>query len=536
MKRFVLGIVCCVLLSSCGMRYARAVMDDVETYMQDAPDSARKALDALPRHSHRLPWQHARYCLLLSSALDRSGVDVQDDSLARYAADYYGYFGRADKKFYSLYYLGRVHENRGDRQGAMDAFVKAETIKSRKVSHRFRWALEIHMGAIYSQIYEFDRAIEANQRAAEYARQAGWWGACAEALVHNARIHTTFGRLAQADSCRRILDTLDMGGDLWLQSAVAGYDSRRMLEGGRRSERIITFNDSIIGVFKEAQSLLPWDDFCRTYLGADDASKAYDAIQKYRKYHKKERESVYYGLLSEVLDSLGDIKGSHEAYKRYVAISDSVALTIFHQDTKFLKERYAWQVQSSRRRTLFWIIVVISVLFIGILARFLFLRKKEKESLLQMYENLEQEYQELQGLPAKMENISHEAAGLLGDRLKVLAHFFTGKQPSSLDLIAPQLETLSENRKELLESIGLLLAVYRPDFIVQLVDSGLTPAECGYCCLLALGLRNAEVGDVINREGVNNINSAIRKKLHLDANSTKLGTVLKGMMDDLGLQ
>ena len=535
MKRFLFDVVALLLLSSCGMRHARAVMDDVETYMQEEPDSARRALEALPRYSHRLPWQHARYCLLLSSALDRSGVDVQDDSLARYAADYYGIFGRSDKKFYSLYYLGRVHENRGDRQSAMDAFVKAETIKSRRVSDRFRWALEFHMGAIYSQIYEFDRAVEANQQAAEYARQAGWWGACGEALLQNARIHTTFGRLAQADSCRRILDTLDMGEDLRLQCAVAGYDSRRMLEEGRCSDRIITFNDSIVDVFKETPTFLPWVDLSRTYLRAGDASKAYDAIQKYRTSHI-ERESVYYGLLSEVLDSLDDIKGSLEAYKRYVAISDSVDLTIFHQDTKFLKERHAWQVQSAKRKTYWWIMVIVSALIIGLLARMLFRRRKEKEHLQRIYGELKQEYQDLQSLPAKMESISHEAAGLLGDRLKVLAHFFTGKQPASLDLIAPQLETLSENRKELLESIGLLLAVYRPDFVVQLIDNGLTPAECGYCCLLALGLRNAEVSEVINREGVNNINSAIRKKLHLESNSTKLGTVLKGMMDDSGLR
>lgn len=534
MKRFAFGVFFLLLLSSCGMRQARAVMDDVEKYMQEAPDSARRALEALPLRSHRFPWQHARYCLLLSSALDRSGVDVQDDSLARYAADYYGFFGRPDKKFYSLYYLGRVHENRGDRQSAMDAFVKAETIKSERVSPRFRSALEMHMGAIYSQIYEFDRAVEANQRAAEYARQAGWWSACGEALIQNARIHTTFGRLAQADSCRRILDTLEMGGALQIQCAVAGYDSRRLLEEGGRSDRIISFNDSIIDVFKGTPSFLPWADLSRTYLRAGDASKAYDAIQKYRKFHERHRESVYYGLLSEVLDSLGDITGSHEAYKRYVAISDSVDLTIFHQDTKFLKERHAWQVQSMKRKTVLWIIAFVSALIIGLLVRILFRRKKEKERLQQLYGELQQEYHDLQALPAKMESISQEAADLLGDRLKVLAHFFTGKQPASLDLIAPQLETLSENRKELLESIGLLLAVYRPDFIVRLVDGGLTPAECGYCCLLALGLRNAEVSDVINREGVNNINSAIRKKLHLDANSAKLGTVLKGMMDNSG--
>ena len=228
MKRFVSGVIALLLLSSCGMRHARAVMDDVETYMQDAPDSALRALEALPRQSHRLPWQHARYCLLLSSALDRSGVDVQDDSLARYASDYYGYFGRPDKKFYSLYYLGRVHENRGDRQSAMDAFVKAESIKSEKVSPRFRCALDMHIGTIYSQIFEFDKAVEANEKAIDNARKAAWWGALGESALLNARIHTTFGRLAQADSCRRILDTLDTDGILWLQCAVAGQDSKAL--------------------------------------------------------------------------------------------------------------------------------------------------------------------------------------------------------------------------------------------------------------------------------------------------------------------
>ena len=101
-------------------------------------------------------------------------------------------------------------------------------------------------------------------------------------------------------------------------------------------------------------------------------------------------------------------------------------------------------------------------------------------------------------------------------------------------MIAPQLESLTNNRKVLVETIGLLYAVYRPDFMMKLVERGLTPAECGYCCLIALGLRNGEVSDVINREGVNNINSAIRKKLGIQANSTKLGTVLKEMFGDSG--
>ena len=39
MKRTILGILTLLLLSACGNRVASGVMDDVETYIQEAPDS-----------------------------------------------------------------------------------------------------------------------------------------------------------------------------------------------------------------------------------------------------------------------------------------------------------------------------------------------------------------------------------------------------------------------------------------------------------------------------------------------------------------
>lgn len=94
-------------------------MRAAEGYMTESPDSARESLQALPSYSYRLPWLRARYCLLLSRALDLCDVNVQDDSLIRYSVDYYDHFGSPLNRFFSLYYLGCVHENRGDRQSAM---------------------------------------------------------------------------------------------------------------------------------------------------------------------------------------------------------------------------------------------------------------------------------------------------------------------------------------------------------------------------------------------------------------------------------
>lgn len=533
-KRATIVLLAALLLSSCGMRHARAVMDDVETYLQEAPDSARVALQALPLRTHYFPWQHARYCLLLSSALDRSGVLVENDSLARYAADFYDHFGSPVKRFYSQYYLGRVHENRGDRQSAMEAYIKAENITSNKVPNRFRCALEMHMGAIYAQIFEFDRAVEKNEQAAAYAKQDGLWSAYAESLLRIAKIYTTYGRLEKADKCRRELDSLLNEEPEWLRLSISGLDSRRMLIDGLSRETIARFNDSVILAHKQAPHLIPWEDFSITYVRSGNVDKALSAIQEYGCNHEAREKSIYYGILSEVLDSLGDLRGSLDAYKQYLAITDSLDLTIFNQDTKFLKERYSLQTQASRRKRQVWFSITVALLIIGSLLFVMIRRRKENTRLKNLYADLQEEYQYLKKLPSRLEGLSKEATELLGNRMAALSSFFTKKRPESLSLIAPQLESLTNNRKVLVETIGLLYAVYRPDFMMKLVERGLTPAECGYCCLIALGLRNGEVSDVINREGVNNINSAIRKKLGIQANSTKLGTVLKEMFGDSG--
>lgn len=529
-KRATIVLLAALLLSSCGMRHARAVMDDVETYLQEAPDSARVALQALPLRTHYFPWQHARYCLLLSSALDRSGVLVENDSLARYAADFYDHFGSPVKRFYSQYYLGRVHENRGDRQSAMEAYIKAENITSNKVPNRFRCALEMHMGAIYAQIFEFDRAVEKNEQAAAYAKQDGLWSAYAESLLRNAKIYTTYGRLEKADKCRRELDSLLNEEPEWLRLSISGLDSRRMLIDGLSRETIARFNDSVILAHKQAPHLIPWEDFSITYVRSGNVDKALSAIQEYGCNHEAREKSIYYGILSEVLDSLGDLRGSLDAYKQYLAITDSLDLTIFNQDTKFLKERYSFQEQATKRKTTGWLSLVVATLLFCAMLFFLVRRKKENVRLKSLYSDLQDEYKALQELPYKMDVISHEASSLLGNRIKALSSFFNKGTPSSLSLIATQLETLTQNRKELLETIGLLFAVYRPDFVLKLTEKGMTPAETGYCCLIALGMRTAEISKVINREGLFNISSALRRKLGLPQNSTKLGTVLKEML------
>ena len=129
-------------------------------------------------------------------------------------------------------------------------------------------------------------------------------------------------------------------------------------------------------------------------------------------------------------------------------------------------------------------------------------------------------------------SIQDEARALLGQRVKSLAQFLSVDPPSSLDKVADQLDSLTENRKELLETIGLLYAVYHPSFVNRLQMCGLSNGEIGYCCLLILGFRTGEIGDVINRSSSYHISSAIRQKVGLGPNDTNLSIFLKNLFKE----
>ncbi|MBR5724658.1 MAG: hypothetical protein IKX62_04715, partial [Bacteroidales bacterium] len=84
---------------------ARArLLHDVESYINDRPDSALAVLRGI--QTRNLSGFHVRsyYALLLSEALDKNYIDLTDDSLAMVANRYYGDHGSKLHRVKSWYY------------------------------------------------------------------------------------------------------------------------------------------------------------------------------------------------------------------------------------------------------------------------------------------------------------------------------------------------------------------------------------------------------------------------------------------------
>lgn len=92
------------VLTNCGRNYSRTI-DRAYGLVDTAPDSALALLSGISheRHGH----ETARYALVYTIAQDKSGWDVDDDSLLHVAYVYYD--GKPDDSLYAKcqYYMGK---------------------------------------------------------------------------------------------------------------------------------------------------------------------------------------------------------------------------------------------------------------------------------------------------------------------------------------------------------------------------------------------------------------------------------------------
>lgn len=126
MNRFVIiFLLMSFLLVSCDNRQTKSLLQDVETYIQERPDSALRVLrkvDSLTLNTKAL---RARYSVLFAMALDKNYIDTTALSILEPTVAYYERLGSPQDKMLSCYYLGRIYANRKDYPNAVIFYSQA---------------------------------------------------------------------------------------------------------------------------------------------------------------------------------------------------------------------------------------------------------------------------------------------------------------------------------------------------------------------------------------------------------------------------
>ena len=550
MKKSVLHIIFPVLFIaaaavSCSDRTTLMQLESVAAYVGEEPAQALSELDSLHQSGISGREANAKYALLYSMALDKNYIDSVDDSLINIAVAWYRHHGNADEKLKAYYYQGRIYQNAGDNESAMESFVKAEQYADKAEDITTAGLLYDAMSNVAIDIFDNASILEYCRRAESYHRKAKDGKRYSYTLLGLAIYYTIEG---QYDELSSVLDSVKMFWDILDISHKDSYYQFRLAEFKEtgQTQKLETGIEEYISEFPE--DTVNWISVAECYLALKEPRKALEALDKYKNKNTGYRkEPAYYIHESNAYDSLGISDSALASYKMYQDITDSMDMVIFEQDTKFLRERYEknrliTDLKYERAIIILSSIIVLLVLACTIYFLRVLVRKRESEKrkmekefaeFRQQYEDLKMEKIELDNLILSNPPIDRQSKRVLNDRLELLNRFFAAEISSntSIDRKASQeLSRLVEDRRNFMYTTRMTFAAAHPEFIRLLEEKGMTESEIEYCCLYAIGLKGKEIGAYIEKKRHYNESSCIRKKLGLGEHDTNLSIYLKKIL------
>ena len=140
------------------------LLNDVESYIMEHPDSALVVLEAIDREELTTDRSRAHHALLHAMALDKNWVDVTNDSLALVAVNYYKDNGPRSNYARSLYYLGKCYYYAHEYDKAILELSKAESVAA-ECDSLYLGMIKTEQANTYSNTYNSIEELKCIQEA-----------------------------------------------------------------------------------------------------------------------------------------------------------------------------------------------------------------------------------------------------------------------------------------------------------------------------------------------------------------------------------
>lgn len=150
----------------------RTELIDVESYINERPDSALAFLQSIDISSVKGKAVKNHYYLLLAQAKDKCFIDETNDSLMLCVVDYYKKRNDFNKLFRSYYYLGRIQQNDSRYSDAMYSYTEAEQLLDHIDDDYAKGLLYAQIGALNHSCLDFKKALAAFEEAYRYYDKA----------------------------------------------------------------------------------------------------------------------------------------------------------------------------------------------------------------------------------------------------------------------------------------------------------------------------------------------------------------------------
>ena len=162
------------LVLSCTHPTVDKKLDCAEQCMNSSPDKALSLLKEIPQGDLLTSEEKAHYALLMSMALDKNYIDVQNDSLISIAVNYYSHTDDADKRMKALYYNGIVQKNMRNYPAAVISLEKAQREATSLNDYLYLGLIARNKGVLFNHMANRSSALKNTEEAVHWFKKGGF--------------------------------------------------------------------------------------------------------------------------------------------------------------------------------------------------------------------------------------------------------------------------------------------------------------------------------------------------------------------------
>ena len=426
-----------VALSSCASRHTAAILNDVDTYIQQRPDSALATIRAIDTTTLTTRSLRAHYALLYAIALDKNWIDTTDVNVVMPAVEYYDRHPSGIRRAKAWYYLGRIQQNGDNRPDASISFLKAERYAESSDDSDFKGLIALAMSSIYSQTHLHEEALMYSERARSFFLGAKDTLNANAALFSTAQEYYNLGRYDEADSLFRFFVENRVVHPNLRSELLCTYALSCIIPGEDYQQAVYLFEK----VLASRGSLINanyWGAYAYALLrsgntdqanrifsqlamgGSNSQTFVYDSWKSMADAYENNYISAY-----ALQKSASDIQNENvkQAFRRSAIKAQKDFLEQVNQET---------EKSAKRRQIVAWSLVAL-LLAVTVLLIFLIRRRKErsaqeKEELMDAYKSLTMEHSALNtrysDLSAQIDRIEKEKASVRNKYIQLCQSHF----------------------------------------------------------------------------------------------------------------
>ena len=530
----------------------REKLNVAENLMNAHPDSALIILDNIPSSDIKDKKVAARYALLKSIALDKNYIDTTTFDVLQPAIDYYSKNGTPDEQLRTYYYQGRIYQNKGDDDSAMQSFMCGRDLRDAVTDSLLLAHTLVAQGTLYFKQYKINEFVQNNMEAARLYEAIGKAVLAIKSYTNALDGYVMQNNKLAADSLMSICVPMvkkNPEGEAFLFPSLLSYTVN------------FCSSDEIKEVLTEYQNMeLTTDEtmiFAEGYSKIGEYDKAITLLSKISPSESTWDSLKYASIKIDILERQGKYKEAFTLYRDYSASLEHYQKELLSHDLLFSDKKHQLEMKNlieiqDRDRIIggtlcgiFALVILVGWLYYrGYRSKTKrILTEKENKNLRLEQENLrleidqlEDERDHLKDLQKEQSELAKPIKDVIKSRLDLLNGLLAKEITNNERYAEPYnkwIDAVRNDKKKFMDSTRLAFAASHPKFIEHLEQHGLSADEINYLCLYAIGLRGKEVGEYIQTKRHYIVSHEIRKKLGIDEHETNIGPYIRRLMKGL---